>query len=88
MHIAINAAERSLLYAAETLEQFGSLLQCFDNLDKEENDAWWRLWCLLNHSLHQHPISDVYFPHTGFFRLIKVITKHVPFLKTKIIQIV
>lgn len=40
-HIPINATERTLLYAAETFEQFESLLQFFNNLDNEENGAWW-----------------------------------------------
>ena len=40
-HIPINAAERSLLYAAETFEQFEGLLQFFAKLDNEEIDTWW-----------------------------------------------
>ena len=40
-HIPINATEHSLLYATETFEQFEGLLQFFEKLDNEENDAWW-----------------------------------------------
>ena len=40
-HIPINATERSLLYAADTFEEFVSLLQFFNKLDTEENGAWW-----------------------------------------------
>lgn len=40
-HITINAGERSLLYAAETFEQFEALLRLFEKLDNEENEAWW-----------------------------------------------
>lgn len=36
-----NAEEYSLLYAAETFEQFEGLLQFFEKLDNEENDTWW-----------------------------------------------
>ena len=40
-HIPINATERTLLYAAETLEQFETLLQFFERLGNGENDTWW-----------------------------------------------
>ncbi len=40
-HIPINATEHLLLYATETFEQFEELLQFFENLSNEENDAWW-----------------------------------------------
>lgn len=40
-HIPIKAGERSLLYAAETVEQFEGLRQLFERLDNDENDAWW-----------------------------------------------
>lgn len=40
-HIPINAGERSLLYAAETFDQFETLLRFFERLDNEENDTWW-----------------------------------------------
>lgn len=40
-HIPINATERTLLYAAETFEQFEGLLQLFERLDDGENDDWW-----------------------------------------------
>lgn len=40
-HFPINVGERSLLYAAETFEQFEGLLRLFEGLDNEENDAWW-----------------------------------------------
>lgn len=40
-HIPINSGKRSLLYAAETFEQFEGLLQLFEKLDNEENDVWW-----------------------------------------------
>jgi hypothetical protein len=40
-HIPLNTGERSLLYAAETFEQFETLLRFFERLDNEENDAWW-----------------------------------------------
>ncbi|ACV61883.1 hypothetical protein Dtox_0996 [Desulfofarcimen acetoxidans DSM 771] len=39
-HITINAGERSLLYAAETFEQFEALLRLFEKLGNEENEAW------------------------------------------------
>ena len=40
-HIPISVTERSLLYAAETFEQFERLLQFFEKLDDEENFDWW-----------------------------------------------
>jgi len=41
-HMPINAPMRSLLYAAETFEQFENLLQFFYKLNDESvNDAWW-----------------------------------------------
>jgi hypothetical protein len=42
-HIPLNASAgvRSLLYAAETVEQFEELLRFFEKLDNEENAAWW-----------------------------------------------
>ncbi len=40
-HISISVTERSLLYAAETFEQFEGLLQFFEKLDDEENFDWW-----------------------------------------------
>lgn len=42
-HIPINATEHSLLYATETFDQFEGLLQFFEKLDNEENDAWWEM---------------------------------------------
>lgn len=40
-HIPNNAIEHTLLYAAETFEQFEALLQFFNRLDNEENFDWW-----------------------------------------------
>lgn len=40
-HIPINAGECSLLYAAESFDQFEGLLQLFEKLYNEENDDWW-----------------------------------------------
>jgi|GEM_PF-2240272 len=40
-YITKNADERTLLYAAETFEQFEWLLQLFEQLENEENDTWW-----------------------------------------------
>ena len=39
-HIPVSMSMRSLLYAAETLEQFEGLFQFIETLDNEENNTW------------------------------------------------
>ncbi len=40
-HIPINATEVHCYMPQRHLEQFEALLQFFERLDNEENDAWW-----------------------------------------------
>jgi hypothetical protein len=40
-HIPISATERTLLYVAETFEQFAILLIFFDAPDNQDSFDWW-----------------------------------------------